>query len=191
MKASTNSPKIYRTLRAVLILIASAQVVTALDIAVSLKGKVVDLQGKAAVGARLDLVETPLTTLSGSDGSFHLSGTFQVGLLRRAALAGGAGLEFHRGRLILPNPGSQPLTAMLLTTNGRSRRIEMPGGSGDFAMESGLGLGPEAGLWYVRLGQGGSERTWRLVRPSHGAPLQLWSLQGSDHPATGFRKAGA
>lgn len=154
----------------------------ALDVTVSLQGKVVDLQGKALAGARIDLLETSITATSGSDGTFHLSGTFQTGLVRRAVMPGGGRLGFRKGRLILSPPPGEALDLLLISPAGRTRSMRLPAGSGERDLEAWLGTG--AGMHFLRVGKDAQARTFRLIRPGHGSPLQLWAgmalAQGSN-----------
>lgn len=143
-------------------------------VTVSIQGQVTDKAGIGVNGAVIRILETNLTTQSDASGNFDLKGTFEVGVIRRSRLPGGALLDSRRGRLSLRLAGNSPLAALLVGPDGRSQRRMLDGTqavAGRVDLEA--WLGPAAGAWFLRLGDGSDARTFRLTRSGRGAVVTI------------------
>ena len=139
------------------------------DVTVSLQGKIVDGQGRGIPGANIKLIETPLTTISGAEGVFDLTGSFQVGVLRRAPLPGGGRLEFRGDRLTLVPSGAG--RAHLISPSGKVRRFSWRDG-GPMDVTGWLGDGG-SGAWLLKLEQVDGSRSFRLLRQGRGKVILM------------------
>lgn len=145
-------------------------------VTVSIQGQVTDQAGNGINGAVIRILETPLSAQANASGNFDLKGTFEVGVVRRSRLPGGALLDSHKGRLSLRLDGNSPLAALLIGPDGRSRRRSLDrtqAVAGRVDLEA--WLGSEAGAWFLRLGEGLEARTFRLTRSGHGAAVFIHS----------------
>ena len=111
--------------------------------------------------------------------AFRIEGrTSQIGVLPRAELPGGAVLEGRSGRLRLLLPPGRSLEALLVAADGKSRRWTLPRSRRGVAYDAEAWLSPSAGTWFLRLGSGSGARTFRLVRPGRGLPVQVFTEAG-------------
>jgi hypothetical protein len=141
----------------------------AADIAVALSGKVVDSQGLGVAGARVELAESQLSAISDAQGGFSLAGSVANGVIRRAALPGGAYLDNRGGRLRLFNPGLS-VNVIIVTSDGKIRSMVF-GKERRGEIDLDAGLGRRSGVSFIRVESGAGRRTYRYARAGAGALL--------------------
>jgi hypothetical protein len=144
------------------VLAGSLSLASAQETTVAFSGKVVDGQGHGLSGARVDLLDSPLSATSDAEGGFTLSGKIPNGIIRLAGLPGGARLEITGGRLRLINPGLV-LRVILVTSDGKVRTFDVAKGEGTgigLDLETRMGRGLSAGMYLLSVeSQAGSAKT--------------------------------
>ncbi len=136
-------------------------------IPVDLAGSVVDPSGQGIPGAKINLMETNLTTTSDGQGNFYLKGTVS-GIIKRTTLPGGFHLKYADGQIAFKNPNSRPVRLEMVSATGQ-RRLLAAGGLGLPALEqTTLDLdklaGPAAGFFWLRVISESNESSFRFIK---------------------------
>jgi hypothetical protein len=154
-----------------LALIMLAKSLSAQETAINLAGMVVDAKGQVVAGATIQVLESPLTTLSDAQGRFVLQGTLS-GIIQKRALPGGLRLSFKNGHLNVDKPSGQHFLLEWISVLGQRRILIQSGNEATFWIHKDLDLD-------AMVGQGSGIFWLRLTYESRVSSFQFWKSAGS------------
>jgi hypothetical protein len=143
------------------------------ELALELAGKVVDSSGKGLPGAKINLMESDLSTTADAQGNFLLKGTV-AGIVKRISLPGGFQLSYAAGRISFKNPMGRAVRMELLSAMGQRRLIATGGYGMPTLGQTSIDLdklaGSASGIFWLRVHSESGSSTFRFLKSagSHG-----------------------